>query len=163
FQEIGVSTPDIEARGHQKSAVFKAADCVLVVAQPVGEGGRAWRYLRKHPDGVGTITFEVEDVERTFQLLERRGGTAIQDIQHSNDGAGGRLSYFSITTPFGDTTFRFVQRSGYRPLFPELVQHEVPKGGNNKYGFAAFDHITSNFQTMSPALLWLEHVLGFER
>ncbi|HXN32528.1 MAG TPA: VOC family protein, partial [Polyangiaceae bacterium] len=26
-----------------------------------------------------------------------------------------------------------------------------------------FDHVTSNFETMAPALLWMEHVLGFER
>src|SRR5690606_10539611 len=34
---------------------------------------------------------------------------------------------------------------------------------SNRFGFVRFDHITSNFQTMSPALLWLEHVLGFQR
>ena len=27
----------------------------------------------------------------------------------------------------------------------------------------SFDHITSNFSTLSPALLWMEHVMGFER
>jgi len=163
FQEIGTSTPDLEARGRQKSAAFKAANCVLIVAQPQGEGGRAWRYLRKHPDGVGTINFEVEDVEKTFRLLERRGGTPIQDIQRSGDDAGGKIAFFSITTPFGDTTFRFVQRDGYRSLFPGFQRHPQAAGERNKYGFAAFDHITSNFQTMSPALLWLEHVMGFER
>jgi len=163
FQEIAVSSPELDAGGHQKSAVFKAADCVLIVAQPVGEGGRAWRYLRKHPDGVGTVNFEVEDVEKTFHLLERRGGTPIQDIQRFDDGQGGKLAFFSITTPFGDTTFRFVQRDGYRGIFPGAVMHPGHQGGNNKYGFNGFDHITSNFQTMSPALLWLEHVMGFER
>jgi 4-hydroxyphenylpyruvate dioxygenase len=70
---------------------------------------------------------------------------------------------FSITTPFGDTTFRFVERRGYKPLFPGLVEHKKPIGGNNAFGFKAVDHITTNFQTMAPALLWMEHVLGFER
>src|SRR4051812_23464238 len=133
FQEIGASTAELETRGRQRSAVFKAQDCVLIVAQPVGESGRAWRYLRKHPDGVGTVNFEVEDVEKTFNLLERRGGTAIQDIQRSDDGQGGRLAFFSITTPFGDTTFRFVQRDGYRSLFPGMQLHEKPRGGNNRF------------------------------
>ncbi|HVE85106.1 MAG TPA: VOC family protein [Myxococcales bacterium] len=163
FQEIGVSNPDLEKRGRQKSAVFKADGCVLIVAQPQGEGGRAWRYLRKHPDGVGTINFEVEDVEKAFHLLERRGGTIIADIERFTGDQGGKLAFFSITTPFGDTTFRFVQRDGCRALFPGMVEHSPPGGGTNKYGFAAFDHITSNFQTMTPALLWLEHVMGFER
>src|SRR3954469_10675910 len=107
FAELGVSSPEVEKAGKQKLAVFQAGDIVLTVSQPVGEGGRAWRYLRKHPDGVGTINFEVQDIEKTFSLIERRGGTAIQDIQRFDDGHGGTLAFFSITTPFGDTTFRF--------------------------------------------------------
>jgi 4-hydroxyphenylpyruvate dioxygenase len=70
---------------------------------------------------------------------------------------------FSITTPFGDTTFRFVERKGYQALFPGMVPHARPIGGENRFGFKAVDHITTNFQTMAPALLWMEHVLGFER
>src|SRR5688572_28601831 len=98
FQEIGQCGPELEAAGRQRSAVFKAEDCVLIVSAPKGEGGRAWRYLKKHPDGVGTINFEVEDVEKTFRLLERRGGTAITDIHRFSDDRGGKLSFFSITT-----------------------------------------------------------------
>jgi 4-hydroxyphenylpyruvate dioxygenase len=33
----------------------------------------------------------------------------------------------------------------------------------NRFGFERIDHLTSNFQTMKPALLWMEHVLGFEQ
>src|SRR5690606_14416743 len=68
----------------------------------------------------------------------------------------------SITTPFGDTTFRFVERRGYRALFPGCVPYDAPSGGENRFGITRFDHITSNFQTMAPALLWMEHVLGLE-
>ncbi len=162
FQEIGVTTPEIEKAGLQRAAVFKAGDIVLNCVQPLGEGGRAWRFLRKHPEGVGTLNFEVEDVDRTFRLLEARGGTPIEDVQRFSDSRGGKLAFFSITTPFGDTTFRFVQRDGYRDLYPGFAPHEGPVGGKNRYGFSHIDHTTSNFQTMSPALLWMEHVLGFE-
>jgi len=162
FAELGVSSPELEKAGKQKSAVFQAGDIVLTDSQPVGEGGRAWRFLRKHPDGVGTINFEVQDIEKTFRLLEQRGGTFITDIQRFSDEKGGRLAMFSITTPFGDTTFRFLQRDGYRALFPGYQPHESPKGGKNRYGLGRIDHITSNFQTMKPMLLWMEHVMGFE-
>lgn len=162
FAEIGVSSPELEAEGRQRSAVFKAGDVTFVICQPLGEGGRAWRWLRKHPEGVGTIVFEVEDIEQTFRLLDERGGTMITDILRFQDD-GGRLAMFSITTPFGDTTFRFVERRGYRALFPGLVEHAQPVGGKNGFGFKRIDHITSNFQTMAPALLWMEHVLGMER
>jgi 4-hydroxyphenylpyruvate dioxygenase len=73
------------------------------------------------------------------------------------------LKTFVITTPFGDTTFRFVERQGDYPLYPGFERHAVPRGGTNCFGFAAFDHVTANFETMAPTLLWLEHVLAFER
>jgi 4-hydroxyphenylpyruvate dioxygenase len=162
FAELGVSSPELEKQGKQRSAVFQAENIVLVVSQPVGEGGRAWRYLRKHPDGVGTLNFEVQDVDKAFRLLEERGATFITDIQRFSDERGGKLAMFSITTPFGDTTFRFVQRDGYRALYPGFQAHEAPRGGRNRYGFGQVDHVTSNFQTMKPMLLWMEHVMGFE-
>lgn len=162
FAEIGGSSPELSERGHEQSVAFMAGNCVVTCIAPRGEGGRAWRYLRKHPDGIGTLNFEVEDVKKTFDLLERRGGTPIDDIARHED-ATGTIAFFSIATPFGDTTFRFIERKGYRPLFPGFAAYAEPRGGKNAFGFVGFDHTTSNFQTMSPALLWLEHVLGFER
>ncbi|MEC7519637.1 MAG: VOC family protein [Myxococcota bacterium] len=162
FAEIGISDPELDARTKQRSALFKAGSIRVLVSEPVGEGGRAWRWLQKHPDGVGTLVFEVEDIERAFVLLEGRGATPINDVEHT-EVDGGKFSTFSITTPFGGTTFRFVQRQGKPGLFPGFIEHDEPKGGSNRYGFTGVDHITSNFETMSPALLWMEHVMGFER
>jgi 4-hydroxyphenylpyruvate dioxygenase len=163
FQEIGRSGPELEARSRQTSRVFRADGVALLVSSPTGEGSRAARFLRKHPDGVGTLVFEVEDIEKTFRLLEARGGTFITDIERHVDDGGGKLATFSITTPFGDTTFRFVERAGFRALFPGMETYETPRGGSNRYGFTHVDHVTSNFQTLKPMLLWLEHVMGFER
>jgi 4-hydroxyphenylpyruvate dioxygenase len=162
FVELGASGPEVEREGRQRSAAFQAGDALYVIHQPVGEGGRAWRYLRKHPEGVGTVVLEVEDIARTFKLLDERGGTFITDIQRFSDD-GGTLAMFSITTPFGDTTFRFVERRGYRKLFPGFVPAAVAAAGGNRFGFQKIDHLTANFQTMKPALLWMEHVLGFEQ
>ena len=162
FAETGRSSVELEREGRQKSALFEAGDCRVLCSQPVGEGGRAARFLNKHPDGLGADVFEVEDAERTFRLLDGRGGTPIGEIERFEDD-GGTLAMFSITTPFGDTTLRFVERKGYRSLMPGFEHYDTPKGGDNRFGFEAVDHITSNFQTMSPALLWMEHVLGLER
>ncbi len=160
FAETWRSSPEMEANGRQKSAAFHAGNIDIVCSAPVGTGGRAARFLGKHPDGVGTLAFEVEDIERTFAMLEERGGTIIDDIQTFQDD-GGTMRQFSITTPFGDTTFRFRQRSGYQSLYPGCVKH--PGTGSNKFGFEDIDHCTANFQTMKPMLLWMEHVLGFEQ
>ena len=161
FAELAASSPELERDGRQRSALFQAGDVRILCSQPVGEGGRAWRYLRKHPDGIGTVVFEVEDAGRCFRLLEERGGTPITDVQEWRDD-GGALRTFSITTPLGDTTFRFVERRGYGGLYPGMTTHAAPRGGTNAFGFGAVDHLTSNFQTMKPALLWMEHVLGLE-
>jgi 4-hydroxyphenylpyruvate dioxygenase len=161
FAEVAASTPELERPGKQRSAVFEAGAVRVVCSEPSGEGGRAWRWLRSHPDGVGSLVFEVEDAARAFRLLEERGGTPITDVQRFADD-GGELETFNITTPFGDTTFRFVERRGYRGMYPGIAAYPAPRGGRNGFGFTGFDHVTSNFQTMKPALLWMEHVLGFE-
>ncbi|MCA9602901.1 MAG: VOC family protein [Polyangiales bacterium] len=161
FQEFGKSSAELEAQGKQTSYAFRAGDCTVICSAPKGEGGRAWRWLQRHPDGVGTVVFEVEDVDRAFRLLDARGGTPIDDIQ-THTHPTGTLRTFSITTPFGSSTFRFVERRGYVPLMPGMEMYGEAEGGTNRFGFTGFDHITSNFETMSPALLWLEHVLGFE-
>lgn len=161
FAETWRSGPELEAAGRQTSACFSAGNINVVCSSPIGAGGRAARFLSKHPDGVGTLVFEVADIEQTFRLLEERGGTPIDDIQTFQD-EGGTLRQFSITTPFGDCTFRFRERKGYRALYPGAVPAPPGSGGQNRFGFADIDHVTSNFQTMKPMLLWLEHVMGFE-
>jgi len=163
FAEVGGSSEELTRAGRQKSLVFVAGNCVVVCMEPRGTDGRAARWLRKYPDGVGTLNFEVEDIERTFRLLEGRGGTPIDAIRRVDDGRGGTLAFFSITTPFGDSTFRFLERRGYRPLYPGFEEHQVQRGGRNGLGFVGFDHTTSNFTTLGHVSLWLEHVMGFER
>ncbi len=162
FTEIGASTPQLDAEGRQRSVALQAGECIVVLCAPHGEGGRAWRFLKKHPEGIGTIVYEVDDIAETFRLLESRGGTMITDIQSYKDDIG-ELKMFSITTPFGDTTFRFVERNGYQSLFPGFQFHAQPTGGQNRWKFGRIDHITANFQTMAPAVLWMEHVMGLER
>ena len=130
FAEIGTCSEELAKRGQQQSVVFEAGDIKIICAQGTAPTSRPSRYLRKHPDGIGTLTYEVEDIEKTFKLLDSRGGTPISEIQRAEEG-GGKLSYFSITTPFGDTTFRFVQRDGYKPQFPGFVAHGAPKGGSH--------------------------------
>ncbi|MEM6961812.1 MAG: VOC family protein [Myxococcota bacterium] len=161
FAEVAKSSDELETRGGQRSLVFEAGACRVLCSQPLTSECRAARWLQRHPDGVGALIFEVEDIERTFALLDRRGGTPIDEIQTLEDEFGS-IRTFSITTPFGSSTFRFIQRSSYQGLMPGIDRYEQPLGGVNTFGFQSFDHVTSNFETMSPTLLWLEHVLGFE-
>jgi 4-hydroxyphenylpyruvate dioxygenase len=161
FREMARGGAELSARGRQRSAIFEAGECRVVCSTPAGDGGRAHRWLAKHPDGIGSLVFEVEGIETFFAELEARGGTPIQDVETVRDGARW-FKTFVITTPFGGTTFRFVERGGGFALYPGFDVEPASAGGN-AFGFARFDHVTSNFETMAPALLWLEHVLGFRR
>jgi 4-hydroxyphenylpyruvate dioxygenase len=163
FAEIGQSGEELTKAGREKSLAFMAGNAVVVCIEPRATGSRAGRWLRKHPDGVGTLNFEVEDVEKAFRLLEARGGTPIDEVRRFKGEGGRSIAFFSITTPFGDTTFRFIERDGYRDLLPGFETYESPRGGRNRIGFVGYDHTTSNFPTLAPVILWLEHVMGFER
>jgi len=161
FAEVAASGERLTRDGRQRSALFEAGGVRILCSAPLGQGGRAARWLRLHPDGVGSLVFEVEDAARAFALLEERGGTPTSDLLTFQEDGGAFLT-FAITTPFGDTTFRFVERRGWRGPYPGLEAHPAPRGGQNRFGFGAIDHVTSNFRTMKPALLWMEHVLGLE-
>ncbi|MDW8246500.1 MAG: VOC family protein [Sandaracinaceae bacterium] len=162
FAEVGRSNPESEAKSQQRSLVFEAGETRMLVSTPLGPNSRAARWLRKHPDGVGSVIFEVEDISHTFDLLDRRGGTPITDIT-AWEGDQGTFRTFAITTPLANTHFRFVERHNYRGLYPGIESHHQARGGKNAFRFGRIDHITCNFETMAPALLWMEHVLGFER
>jgi len=162
FAQVAESGDALSEGGRQRSRAFRAGDYVVVCSTPLGEGGRADRFLKKHPDGVGSLVFRVADAVHAFTLLDGRGATPISDIETFRD-EGGTLKTFSVTTPFGDTTFRFVERRGYHGFYPGFDDRYLPRISQNRCTIRGVDHITSNFQTMSPALLWMEHVLGFER
>jgi 4-hydroxyphenylpyruvate dioxygenase len=162
FAETAVSSRELDLAFHQRSALFEAGDVRVLVSEPTGTGtSDASLYLRKHPDGVGMLVFEVEEIDRTFRLLEERGGTPTTDVVTVKEGQGW-FKTFGITTPFGDTEFRFVERRDFPHPYPYMTRHPEPRGGANAFGFGQIDHVTSNFLTMKPALLWMEHVLGFE-
>lgn len=161
FIEIGRSSAERTAKGRQQSVAFAAGDAVFTFSAPLDDTARAARFLNKHPEGVGTIVFEVADCAHTLKVIESRGGTPITDVETTTDN-NGTFRTFSITTPFGDTTFRFVESENYDGLYPGFVK-SAPRPDGNQFDISHIDHITSNFPTMSPALLWMEHVLGFER
>jgi 4-hydroxyphenylpyruvate dioxygenase len=159
FTEVGRSGPELERSSGQTSLVFRAGDAVFCCSSPLAESGRAFRYLSRHPEGIGAVLFEVTDIRGAFAKLEQNGATPISEIEAFDDQHG-HLDCFSITTPFGDTTFRFMQRGDYRGLLPGMETFDIAR--HEELGFTDVDHVTANLRTMKPALLWLEHVLEFQ-
>lgn len=162
FEEIGESTPDFEADQRARASVVQAGTARFVLMEPLGSRGESFSWLAKHPEGIGRVVFDVEDVERAYRILTSRRATSTTGIMRRNV-EGGRVEWFDIATAFGDVQFRFVEHQGRTPIMPDLVRFDPPRRGSNRLGLTSIDHITSNFVTLEPALLWLEHVMGFER
>lgn len=167
------STPALEAKTGERTRVFEAGRCRVSVVQPLVPTSPAGRYLKRHPDGISTLVFEVHDVVETFRVLEQRGATMVDDIAWAVDGAGNaegslappglrsKLGWFDITTAFGEGRFRFLQRSGWAGPNPGLEPVVAPES-SNRFGFDQYDHVTSNFLTLKPMVLWCKEVLGLE-
>ncbi len=163
WKQIATSNPEMEKRSGQESKVYESGSTRVVVSSILDaeKEGRASRYLRRHPEGVGSLTFAVEDIERAWRFLDERGGTFISGI-HEDKDSDGRYRHFSVTTAIGDVSFRFAERNDYQNFAPgfqgvESVSTLAP------LGFGRVDHITNNAPTIAPVKLWMEHVLGMEK
>jgi 4-hydroxyphenylpyruvate dioxygenase len=163
FAHVGNSSEDYEQTTGMTTKVYQAGNCQVTIALAISRGNKSFadRFLTRHPDGIGELVFEVADIEQTLRVLESRGAAPVENINTIEEGEGIYRS-FAIATPFGSSLFRFVQRDNYTIPFPGC--NVIGNTENtNKYGFTHFDHITSNFETMAPALLWMQHVMGLER
>ena len=154
--EVGGNGAQKERASEHESRVFRAGNVDVICSSPRDPASPAARYLARHPEGVGSLVFEVADIRRTFARLEHNGGTPLGEIEQQVD-AHGSIQSFAITTPFGETLFRFIERRGYRGALPGL--RDYGSAQPDELGLADVDHVTANFRTMKPALLWLEHVL----
>ena len=154
----------------QKSSVYQSGDIKAVVSVPQSETCRAARYLSRHPAGIGSMTFEVEDIEKAWRFLmdhrdhklgRREPATPIHGIRETRT-KDGRFRHFSITTAIGDVSFRFVQREDYEGFAPgfDTLLTDVPA---SPLGFRKIDHVTNNAMCMAPIKLWMQYVLGMEQ
>lgn len=143
LNRLGFELTHESRRDGSHERTFRAGRCEIVCAMPIGEGD-AERFLRHHPDGIGEIVFRVGSARHALAWLESRGATPVDDARVGRDGR----SSVAITTPFGDCLFRFIDGE-HEPVVP------------TRSCFDHVDHVTANFETLAPAALWLEHVLGF--
>jgi 4-hydroxyphenylpyruvate dioxygenase len=163
FKEVARGGDDLVARSGQQSIVFGAGEVRVCVSTPLAERSKAARFLRRHPAGVMSLSFRVENLGDTIRFLEARGGTFLADPIEDVDERGGRYRAVEIATPLGDVAFRFVERSDYRAFAPGFVDSGVGNAGRpeNMFGIQMVDHVTSNGLTMQPIVAWYRDVLGF--
>jgi len=165
--EVARASEELVTRSGQRSVVFGAGDvrvCVSSLVEGAAHPSRAARWLKRHPAGVMSLTFRVEDLDRTMAFLEKRGGTFLAEPLKDTNDKGGTYRSVEIATPLGEVAFRFVERRDYPAFAPSFV--DVGPGNAarpaNRFGITSVDHITSNGLTMQPIVAWYRDVLGFE-
>src|SRR3954447_22372253 len=80
FAETAVSTPEFEMEHRARASVVEAGNARLVLMEPLGSKGESFCWLEKHPEGVGRVVFEVEDVAHAYSLLSARGATHVTGL-----------------------------------------------------------------------------------
>jgi len=161
FDSVARAGDLLVEKSGQVSSVFGAGEVRVCVSTPLHQDCKAARYLRRHPAGIMSLSFRVEDLDRTYKLLDERGASFLADPIEDRTSSGGRYRAFEIATPLGDVAFRYVERTDYRdfaPGFEQLLDRPKP----NRFGIEKVDHVTSNALTMSPLILFYREVLGME-
>ncbi len=167
FRPVARSGDAMTEETGQASVVYSAggtgrAATQVVVSTPQRTTCRAARYLKRHPAGIGSISFQVADLDKAWRFLTARDATPIHSIRETRRGDA-RYRHFSITTALGDVAYRFVEREGWEGFAPGFDALEATNAPPAPFKALGIDHITSNAPTMAPMKLWLEHVLGMEQ
>ncbi|HVJ92376.1 MAG TPA: VOC family protein [Labilithrix sp.] len=164
FKEVARAGEDLVARGGQQSIVLGAGDVRVCVSTPLRQQSKAARYLKRHPAGVMSLSFRVENLDETMEFLDKRGGTFLADPLEDKDESGGTYRSVEIATPLGDVAFRFIERKNYKHFAPGFVDVNAGHASTptNVYGIRQVDHVTSNGLTMQPIIAWYREVLGFQ-
>lgn len=164
FEEVAKAGDALTERSGQQSSVFGAGKVRVCVSTPLTQTSKAARYLKAHPAGVMSLSFTVDDLDKTADFLDKRGGTFLSEPLEVKDERGGTYRSFEIATPLGDVAFRFVERRDFRAFAPNFS--DVGRGHGhdpeNRFGIRIVDHVTSNGLTMQPIIAWYRDVLGFE-
>jgi len=164
LKEVARAGEELVARSGQQSVVFGAGDVRVCVSTPLTQKSKAARYLKRHPAGIMSLSFRVENLAKTVKFLEERGGTLLSEPYEARDEKGGTYKSIEIATPLADVAFRFVERSDFNAFAPGFVDVGEGNGSRpkNRFGIEKVDHVTSNGLTMQPIVQWYEKVLGFE-
>ncbi len=168
FTLMAKASAELFEKSGQRSLVFGAGQVRVVVSSPDPDHPKAReckaaRYLRRHPAGVMSLSFRVQDLDRAWKILESRGATILSEPVEDKDERGSYRA-FEIATPLGDVAFRYVERKGdYGRFAPGFDTVDATPSPANVFGIDSIDHVTNNALTLSPVVLWYREVLGMEQ
>ncbi|RPJ81428.1 MAG: 4-hydroxyphenylpyruvate dioxygenase, partial [Acidobacteria bacterium] len=141
------------------SYVLAQGKARFVLSTPLRPGSEVGRHIEKHGDGVRDIAFEVDDVDRAFDLAVSRGAQVAFEPRDFSD-AHGTVRRAAIRT-YGDTIHSFLSLDDYSGLF--LPSFEARPVQGSDAGVLRIDHIVGNVELgrMNEWADFYARVLGF--
>ncbi len=159
FAIVGRSSPETERDTGVRTEVYRAGHITFACSQSIRKGSKVDHYLQRHPEGAKRLVMKVKDMDFAAEKLAERKACFVDDVREVSTSEGS-FKELTITSPLGDVDFTFVEKGANVTSWTPEVD-KVDEGGDNCYGLAAMDHVTSNTRAMMVPVLFYEHVLGF--
>src|SRR4051812_41247741 len=64
FSELAVSSAAFEAEQRVRASIVQAGAARFMFVEPLGSSSETYRFLQRHPEGVGRLALKVTDAER---------------------------------------------------------------------------------------------------
>lgn len=155
----GMETGDREVASY----VLEQGNIRFLVSAATVRDHEITRHAHKHGDGVAVIALEVPDAGYAYEFTTSRGAVGVTPLTSVEDENG--VLRYSIIQGYGDTEFKFVDRSDYKGVFaPGYEAREVIEGKkHNGIGLAAVDHVVGNVELggMDKWVKFFEVTMGF--
>lgn len=145
--------------------VLKQGLINFVLVSPLHDDHPENYRLMKHGDGVMDIAFEVDDVQKSYETVTKRGAKGVRGPELLEDDSG--VIEVATFKAYGDTTHSFINRDRYKGIFAPGYQTLAPDrygpGRFQPVGLKAIDHIVANVEDgkMNEWVKWYEDVMGF--
>jgi 4-hydroxyphenylpyruvate dioxygenase len=145
------------------SYVLEQGHIRFVVSAATVRDHRITEHAHRHGDGVAVIALEVPDANAAYDYATSRGAEGVIPFTVEEDDTG-ELRY-SVIQGYGETLFKFVDRSGYGGVFApgfearNAIDGKVHQG----IGLSAIDHIVGNVElgAMDKWVKFFEQTMGF--
>lgn len=145
------------------SYCLEQGDVRLVITTALGADSPIARHHIKHGDGVSMVYYEVDDARKAFETLMERGAEEDMTPQEYSDDDG--KAVISGIKTFGDTVYRFVDRSAYNGTFlPGYEARSEPVRLIEPGDLLFIDHMVTNVEDgrMEHWVDWYRKVFGFQ-
>lgn len=160
FKPVAYSGLETGNRGFS-SYVLESGQIRFVLSAPYTPSNEIAAHHLVHGDGVKSIAFEVDDVEKAFQETTRRGAVGAWGPRAESDEYG--MLKTAAIRAYGEVLHVFVDRSDYKGPF--APSYQPWQRDAEPAGLVAVDHIVGNVHLgkMNSWVNFYHQVMGFRQ